>query len=41
MTDIDDDGMELTDYSRVSEAERLEVANKLRSWIDTAEPGNK
>jgi len=41
VTDIDDDGMELTDYSRVSEAERLEVANKLRSWIDTAEPGNK
>lgn len=41
MTDIDDDGVEVSDYSRVSETERLEVADKLRKWIDSAQPDNK
>jgi hypothetical protein len=42
MSDIDDDGVEVaTEYSRVSEAERLAVANKLRTWIDGAQPENK
>jgi hypothetical protein len=42
MSDIDDDGVEVaTEYSRVSEAERLAVADKLRSWIDGSQPENK
>ena len=41
MTDIDDAGVEITEYSRVSEVERLKVADKLRSWIDDAKPENK
>lgn len=42
MSDIDDDGVEVsTEYSRVSETERLAVAGKLREWIDGAQPENK
>ena len=41
MADIDDDGVEVSEYSRVSERERLEVADKLRTWIDEAKPENK
>lgn len=42
MTDIDDDGIEVAEeYSRVTESERLAVANTLRDWISAAEPENK
>ena len=42
MSDIDDDGVEIaTEYSRVTEAERLAVADALRAWISDAEPENK
>jgi len=42
VSDIDDDGVEIaTEYSRVTEAERLAVADTLRAWISAAEPENK
>jgi len=42
VSDIDDEGIEVeTEFSRLSETERLDVADKLRTWIDKAKPENK